>query len=192
MQHVADRLAQKVRNPTNGSWWDFDFLCKASQPSLVAETALLKPQISEREEPIMFKQHLTGMFTFALLFLLAAVATQGQAPRTFVSTSGADASDCSRSAPCRNFQRGHDAVTAGGEVVALDSAGYGAVNITKSLTITGEGVHAAATGPSGGGNVVTVNGAGITVILRNIQVQSHPSSVSGSGIFARNFAALHT
>src|SRR4030095_14093631 len=88
MQHVADRLAQKVRNPTNGSWWDFDFLCKASQPSLVAETALLKPQISEREEPIMFKQHLTGMFTFALLFLLAAVATQGQAPRTFVSSTG--------------------------------------------------------------------------------------------------------
>src|SRR4030095_2818249 len=49
MQHVADRLAQKVRNPTNGSWWDFDFLCKASLTSLVAETALLKPQISERE-----------------------------------------------------------------------------------------------------------------------------------------------
>jgi hypothetical protein len=139
----------------------------------------------------MFKQNLTRVFTFALLFLLAAVATQGQAPRTFVSSTGSDANDCSRSAPCRNFQRGHDAVTAGGEVVALDSAGYGAVSITKSVTITGEGVHAAATGPSGGGNVVTVNGAGITVILRNLQVQSHPTGVGGSGIFARNFAVLH-
>ena len=60
----------------------------------------------------------------------------------------------------------HDAVVAGGEVVALDSAGYGAVNITKSVTITGEGVHAAATSPSSGGSAVSVNGAGITVILR--------------------------
>lgn len=139
----------------------------------------------------MIKQNLMRLFTFTLLFLLAAVAAQGQAPRTFVSSTGSDANDCSRPSPCRNFQRAHDVVTTGGEVVALDSAGYGAVSITKSVTITGEGVHAAATSPSAGGNVVTVNGAGITVVLRNLQIQSHPSSVSGSGIFARNFAVLH-
>jgi parallel beta helix pectate lyase-like protein len=139
----------------------------------------------------MLKQNLTPVFTFALLFLLTAVTAQGQAARTFVSSAGSDANDCSRSSPCRNFQRAHDAVASGGEVVALDSAGYGVVNITKSVTITGEGVHAAATSPSGGGNVVTINGAGITVVLRNIQVESHPTAVGGSGIFARNFAALH-
>ena len=134
---------------------------------------------------------LTCVFALTILFLLTGVAAQGQPARAFVSSTGSDANDCSRSSPCRNFQRGHDAVTAGGEVVALDSAGYGAVNITKSVTITGEGVHAAATSPSTGGNAVTVNGAGITVILRNLQVQSHPASVGGSGIFARNFAVLH-
>lgn len=139
----------------------------------------------------MLKQNLPRVFAFALLVLLAAAGAQGQAARTFVSSAGSDANDCSRSSPCRNFQRGHDAVAAGGEVVALDSAGYGALNISKSVTITGEGVHAAATSPSGGGNVVTVNGAGISVILRKIHVQSHPSSVGGSGIFARNFASLH-
>ena len=139
----------------------------------------------------MLKQNLTPVFTFALLFLFASVAAQGQAARTFVSSAGSDANDCSRPSPCRNLQRAHDAVAAGGEVVALDSAGYGAVNITKSVTITGEGVHAAATSPSGGGNAVSVNGAGITVVLRKLQIQSHPTSVSGSGIFARNFAALH-
>ena len=139
----------------------------------------------------MPKQDLTRLFTFALLFVLATVAVQAQTARTFVSSTGSDANDCSRSSPCRNFQRGHDAVTAGGEVVALDSAGYGALNITKSVTITGEGVHAAATSPSGGGHVITVNGAGISVVLRNLQVQSHPSAVSGNGISARNFAVLH-
>ena len=139
----------------------------------------------------MLKKHLMRVFTFAFLFVLTAVAAQAQGARTFVSSAGSDANDCSRSSPCRNFQRAHDAVTAGGEVVALDSAGYGALTISKSVTITGEGVHAAATSPSGGGNVVTVNGPGITVVLRKIQIQSHPSSVSGSGIFARNFSALH-
>lgn len=139
---------------------------------------------------MIIKQNLMRVFTFAL-FLLAAMAAQGQAPRAFVSSAGSDANDCSRSSPCRNFQRAHDVVVAGGEVVALDSAGYGALSITKSMTITGEGVHAAATSASGGGAVVTVNGAGITVVLRKLQIQSHPSSVSGSGIFARNFAALH-
>lgn len=139
----------------------------------------------------MLKENLTRVFSFALLFLFAAVAAQGQAARTFVSSGGSDANDCSRSSPCRNFQRGHDAVVAGGEVVALDSAGYGAVNISKSVTITGEGVHAAATSGAGGGNVVTVNGAGITVVLRKIQIQSHPTSAGGNGIFARNFAALY-
>jgi len=139
----------------------------------------------------MIKQNLTSVFTVALLFLLAAVAAQAQPARAFVSSAGSDANDCSRPSPCRNLQRAHDAVASGGEVVALDSAGYGAVNITKSVTITGEGVHAAATSPSGGGNAVTVNGAGITVVLRNIHVQSHPASAGGSGIFARNFAVLH-
>lgn len=139
----------------------------------------------------MLKRYLTRVFAFSFLFLLSVVVAQGQAARTFVSSTGSDAGDCSRSSPCRTFQRGHDAVAAGGEVVALDSAGYGSVNITKSVTITGEGVHAAAASPSGGGNVVTVNGAGITVVLRKIQIQSHPSSAGGNGISARNFAALH-
>ena len=139
----------------------------------------------------MLKQNLTRVFTFAVLFLLTAVAAQAQPARTFVSSAGSDANDCSRSSPCRNFQRGHDAVAAGGEVVALDSAGYGAVSITKSVTITGDGVHAAATSPGTGGNAVSVIAAGSTVTLRNIHVQSHPASTGGSGIFARSFAVLH-
>lgn len=139
----------------------------------------------------MIKPNLTRVWTLALLFVLAAIASQAQPARTFVSSSGSDADDCSRSAPCRNFQRAHDAVATGGEVVALDSAGYGSLNVSKSVTITGEGVHAAATSPSSGGIAVNVNGPGITVILRNIQIQSHPSAASGQGIQARNFAALH-
>ena len=106
-------------------------------------------------------------FTFAFL-LICCFAAQAQ-NRVFVSGVGDDLNPCTRTSPCRNFQRGHDAVVAGGEVVALDSAGYGQVTITKSVTITGEGVFAGIT--AGSGNGITINTAGITVNLRLLRIE---------------------
>jgi hypothetical protein len=97
--------------------------------------------------------------------------------RTFVSaTSGNDANNCLRPTPCRNFQRGHDAVAAGGEVVALDSGGYGALSITKSVTITGVGYHAATTA---GATAVLINATGATVILRDLTITGGGTGDSG-------------
>ena len=90
--------------------------------------------------------------------LLCSALAHGQ-QRTFVASTGNDANNCLRPSPCRTLQRGHNAVAAGGEVVALDSAGYGTLSITKSVTITGVGVHAAVTA-SGGANGVTISGTG--------------------------------
>src|SRR6187401_2596973 len=84
----------------------------------------------------------------ALLVALAALGTavfargSGAAPaaliqRTFVSTSGSDANPCTRTDPCRNFQAAIANTLAGGEVVALDSGGYGTFTVDKSLTIAG-------------------------------------------------------
>jgi hypothetical protein len=56
------------------------------------------------------------------------------APRAFVASTGSDANAaqaCARSAPCRTFQAAVDVVDDGGEVIALDAAGYGAVTITS-------------------------------------------------------------
>jgi hypothetical protein len=59
-----------------------------------------------------------------LLLLATGYGTlHAQATKIFVASYGNDASDGSRASPKRNFQPAHDAVAAGGEIVALDTAG---------------------------------------------------------------------
>ena len=123
----------------------------------------------------------TTIFIFTL-----AVAAQAQ-NRVFVSGVGDDLNPCTRTLPCRNFQRGHDAVLAGGEVVALDSAGYGQLTITKSVTITGESVYAGISASSGNG--ITIATAGITVILRSLTLEGLGSGTNGINV--TNFSVLH-
>src|SRR5262249_44729215 len=59
---------------------------------------------------------------------------------TFISGAGSDGNSCSFVAPCRTVQRAHDVTNAGGEVSVLDAAGYGALNITKAISIQGHGL----------------------------------------------------
>ena len=114
-----------------------------------------------------------------LVSMLIAVAARGQAPRTFVSSSGSDANPCSRQAPCRGFQAAISAVAPGGEVVALDSAGYGAFVVDRSVTVTADGVHAAITSLEQ--DAITMNTtASDAVVLRNLTILStFGSGVSG-------------
>ncbi len=75
--------------------------------------------------------------------LMAAVAiclffstfAQAQATRTWVSGVGDDANPCSRTAPCKTFAGAISKTAAGGEINCLDPAGFGAVTITKSISI---------------------------------------------------------
>ena len=75
----------------------------------------------------------------ALAVTLPAVSAQAQAPRTFVSAAGSDSNPCSFAAPCRHFQAAVDATSAGGEVDALDPAGYGPITIGQPISIEGQG-----------------------------------------------------
>jgi hypothetical protein len=106
----------------------------------------------------------------AILIGLGVASSASAQQRTFVSSAGSDLNaGCPRTAPCRSFQVAIDAVAAGGEVVALDSAGYGPFTIGKAITVTSEGVHAAITSPSGTG-VLVLAGSTDRVILRNLRV----------------------
>src|SRR2546423_875533 len=73
--------------------------------------------------------------------------------RSLVSTTGADRNACTRDLPCRNFDAAINNTVAGGEVVALDSGGYGKItSITKSIAIIAPlGIHAAMSVFSGDG-----------------------------------------
>ena len=88
-------------------------------------------------------------FRFTIKVLALAIFTiscvsiaQAQASRTWVSGVGDDANPCSRTAPCKTFAGAISKTAACGEINALDPAGYGAVTITKSITIDGTGTFA--------------------------------------------------
>jgi hypothetical protein len=98
---------------------------------------------------------------------------QAQSSRTFVSAaSGNDANDCSRATPCRTFQGAHDKTNDQGEITVLDPGGYGAVEITKSVSIMNDGVGEVSILVSGGstGAVIRAGSAGY-VNLRGITIQ---------------------
>src|SRR5215472_14132910 len=106
-------------------------------------------------------------FACAVLAASAPVAAT-TAQRTFVASYGSDAHPCSIGQPCRSFGAAITNTSVAGEIVVLDSAGYGPVTIGKSVSIIApQGVHAgiAVTGSAIG---VTVSGVGIDVLLRGL------------------------
>jgi len=117
-------------------------------------------------------------FTLAVLAGGLIVATgAAAAPRTFVATTGADASPCSIAAPCRSFAAAQAQTSPGGEIVVLDSGGYGALTVAQSLTLTApEGVYAGISVLAGVG--VTVNApADAVVTLRGLTINGQGGSV---------------
>jgi hypothetical protein len=122
-----------------------------------------------------------------LFFLWPGVAAHAQV-RTWVSPNGLDTNSCTREQPCRNFAAAITAVAAGGEVVALESAGYGPVTITKSVTIVAPGGVHAAIAPTAG-SAITVSAADSDqVVLRNLYLNSQGADY---GIDADAVAALY-
>ena len=120
----------------------------------------------------MKTNHVSRIVQSALVALIAltlgsSLAT-AQATRTWVSGVGDDANPCSRTAPCKTFAGAISKTAVGGEIDALDSGGFGAVTITKSITIDGGGNIAGVL--VSGTNAIIVNAAGGVVNLRNLDI----------------------
>ena len=136
----------------------------------------------------MRRKHLLPTIFWSLLFaLLHVVSAHAQATRTWVSGVGDDVNPCSRTAPCKTFAGAISKTAAGGYINCIDPGGFGAVTITKSMTIdctnTAAGILAAGT------NGINVNGAGIVVVLRGLSLEG-----AGTGLIGINFiagSALH-
>src|ERR1700730_3693620 len=138
---------------------------------------------------------LSMSLTLLLVICLWPSAAQAQAPRTWVSGVGDDANPCSRTAPCKTFAGAISKTAAGGEIDALDPAGYGAVTIAKAVTIDGGGGQVASILASGGINGVNVQaGASDVVTLRNLRINGLEGTPSGGGLNGIRYlsgAALH-
>ncbi len=134
---------------------------------------------------------------WALAFLTLTIgiplAAHAQLPKIFVASFGNDANDGSRGSPKRNFQAAHNAVAAGGQIVVLDTAGYGALNITKSLALTvPPGVNGFIT-VSGGTNAIFINAApSDNVSLRGLVIENNGTPVPGNsfGVIASTVGNL--
>jgi hypothetical protein len=127
-------------------------------------------------------------FAFLVFTLACASAANAQATRTWVSGVGDDANPCSRTAPCKTFAGAISKTADGGEIDCIDSGGFGAVTLTKSVTIDGQGTLAGIL--AAGTNGVNVNdsasGAPNTKIvkLRNLSIQG-----AGTGLIGINFTS---
>lgn len=103
----------------------------------------------------------------AALALCSQIGNAAQ--RTFVSGFGSDANACTITAPCRGFATALTHTDPKGEIIVLDSAGYGAVTIDKSVSIVAPaGVYAGISVFSGDG--ITISGPGINVVLRGLTI----------------------
>lgn len=131
-------------------------------------------------------------FAFAMCFSLFSAPAHAQATRTWVSGVGDDANPCSRTAPCKTWAGAISKTAPGGEIDALDPGGFGALTITKSITLDGGGGQVASTLVAGTNGFVISAAATDVVIIKNIRIQGllgNGGSPANAGINAIRFIA---
>ncbi len=122
------------------------------------------------------------IFAIAIFMCAFASLAQAQATRTWVSGVGDDANPCSRTAPCKTFAGAISKTAACGEIDALDPGGFGAVTITKSITIDGTGTLAGILASLTTGVIINVNAATAAtdvVTLRGLTINGACNGIRG-------------
>jgi len=138
---------------------------------------------------------------FALLGLALALSlpitpAHAQATRTWVSGVGDDANPCSRTAPCKTFAGAISKTAPGGEINVLDPGGFGAVTITKSITISSVGFEAGVL-VSGTNGIVVAAGPSDVVVLEGLDFEGLGTGLdgikvqSGLAVYVKNCKIHH-
>jgi hypothetical protein len=113
----------------------------------------------------MLKSPFVVVTLVSTLFAGSAMAINN---RSAVSVNGLDTNPCTVASPCRSFSTALAQTAVAGEVIALDSAGYGPFTISQNVSVSGApGVHAAITVTSGDG--ITITG-GSAVFIYNLVI----------------------
>jgi hypothetical protein len=114
------------------------------------------------------------------LFLpfLASAPANAQATRTWVSGVGDDANPCSRTAPCKTFAGAISKTAPAGEINCLDPGGFGAVTVTKSLTISCESGTAGVL-VSGTNGIVFAGASTDYLYLKGLDIEGLGSGING-------------
>jgi hypothetical protein len=123
----------------------------------------------------------TGLVPF-----MASAPASAQATRTWVSGVGDDVNPCSRTAPCKTFAGAISKTAAGGEINCIDPGGFGAVTITKSMTISCEGLTAGIVFNAGNG--INFNGGATDYLfLKGLDIEGLIKTGTSSSIAGVSF-----
>jgi hypothetical protein len=119
-----------------------------------------------------------NLLALVVLTLGIASIANAQATRTWVSGVGDDANPCSRTAPCKTFAGAISKTAAGGEISALDPAGFGALTVTKAITVNGDGTLAGILSAGVSGIIVNA-GVNDVVYIRNLSINGVGTGLNG-------------
>jgi hypothetical protein len=121
---------------------------------------------------------LTRLALLALSCFALSVGPAAAAVRTFVASYGSDTNPCTVAAPCRSFSAAIAQTSFAGEVIVLDSAGYGPVTITKSVSLlAAPGVYAGISVFTGQNGILVNAGAGDKVVLRGLAINGQGGGI---------------
>jgi hypothetical protein len=109
-----------------------------------------------------------ALLATVVVCLLSAAPALAQRDRVFVASYGSDSNPCTFGSPCKTFQNAISVVAEGGEITAIDSAGFGTITISHAVTITSpNGVEAGIAAPAMNGAAITINAASSDIINLN-------------------------
>jgi len=118
-----------------------------------------------------------------ILAALTASTVSAQATRTWVSGVGDDANPCSRTAPCKTFAGAISKTAPAGEINTLDPGGFGAVTITKSITIRSDHIEAGVL-VSGTNGIVINAGPNDRVVLEGLDIEGLGTGLNGVNVLS--------
>ena len=116
--------------------------------------------------------------TAFVALLASASLAHAQATRTWVSGVGDDANPCSRTAPCKTFAGAISKTAPCGEIDVLDPGGFGALTITKCISIEADGVIAGVLVSGTNGFVISA-AATDNVMIRGLTFDGLGTGLSG-------------
>lgn len=120
-----------------------------------------------------------AVFVLVVLIILSVgTVAQAQATRTWVSGVGDDANPCSRTAPCKTYAGAISKTAAGGIISTLDPGGFGAVTITKSITIEGTGTLGSILHTGTNGVIINALATDV-VVLRDLSFHGGNTGLDG-------------
>jgi len=123
-----------------------------------------------------------NLLKLLIVIVLGTTFGYAQASRTWVSGVGDDVNPCSRTAPCKTFAGAISKTAPGGEIDALDPGGFGALTITKAITLDGGGGQVASILVSGTNGIVVAAQPNDVVTIRNLRFDGLAGGNSTPGI----------